>query len=64
MYHIVLNSDENYIKYSAVLILSIIKNTNKSFINNKEIFNHQEEYYHFHILSADISTKSELNRVT
>ncbi|ELM1319591.1 glycosyltransferase family 8 protein [Campylobacter coli] len=60
MYHIVLNSDENYIKYSAVLILSIIKNTNKSFINNKEIFNHQEEYYHFHILSADISTKSEL----
>ena len=27
MFHIVFNTDENYIKYLAVLITSIIKNT-------------------------------------
>lgn len=30
MFHIIMNADENYIKYSAVLITSIIKNTNLS----------------------------------
>ncbi|MCW1332457.1 hypothetical protein OLP47_07105 [Campylobacter jejuni] len=27
MFHIVFNSDDNYIKYTAVLITSIVKNT-------------------------------------
>lgn len=30
MFHIVFNADDNYIKYAAVLINSIIKNTNKN----------------------------------
>lgn len=30
MFHIVFNADENYIKFSAVLITSIVKNTNLS----------------------------------
>ena len=30
MFHIVLSADENYIKYTAVLITSIIKHTNVS----------------------------------
>ena len=30
MFHIVFNADENYIKYTAVLINSIIKNTDKN----------------------------------
>ncbi|MBK1993889.1 glycosyltransferase family 8 protein, partial [Campylobacter novaezeelandiae] len=30
MFHIIMSADENYIKYSAVLITSIIKNTNLS----------------------------------
>ncbi|EPE3589400.1 glycosyltransferase family 8 protein [Campylobacter coli] len=48
MYNIIFSADENYIKYTAVLITSIIKNTNANndFLNN---------IYHFHILSDFLS---------
>ncbi|EAI4070715.1 glycosyltransferase family 8 protein [Campylobacter jejuni] len=48
MYNIIFSADENYIKYTAVLITSIIKNsnTNNSFLNS---------IYHFHILSDFLS---------
>lgn len=49
MYHIIFSADENYIKYTAVLITSIVKNTNK----NK--FYLKENKYYFHILSNFIS---------
>ncbi|MDY2584905.1 hypothetical protein [Helicobacter sp.] len=32
MFHIVLNSDENYIKYTAVLLYSIVKSSAESCI--------------------------------
>ncbi|EAH9643686.1 glycosyltransferase family 8 protein, partial [Campylobacter jejuni] len=38
MFHIVFNSDENYIKYSAVLMTSIVKNTNVK-LGFKDYFN-------------------------
>ncbi|EMS7184487.1 glycosyltransferase family 8 protein [Campylobacter lari] len=59
MYHIVFSADENYIKYTAVLIASIIKNTDK----NK--FYQENEIYYFHILSNDISnhTKNKLQKL-
>ncbi|QOR00893.1 glycosyltransferase family 8 protein [Campylobacter sp. 2014D-0216] len=51
MYHIVFSADESYIKYTAVLITSIVFNTNK----------HQKmrnEKYYFHILSNFVSNKN------
>ncbi len=51
MYHIVFNADENYIKYTSVLITSIIRNTNPK--------NHfQNEPYSFYILSNFVSEKT------
>ncbi len=44
MYHIVFHADENYIKYTSVLIISIIKNTDpKNHFQNKP--------YSFYILN-------------
>ncbi|HEC1775557.1 TPA: glycosyltransferase family 8 protein, partial [Campylobacter lari] len=59
MYHIIFSADENYIKYTAVLITSIIKNTDK----NK--FYQENEIYYFHILSNAISnhTKNKLQKL-
>ncbi|EDO7682823.1 glycosyltransferase family 8 protein, partial [Campylobacter coli] len=51
MYHIVFNADENYIKYTSVLITSIIRNTNpKNHFQNKP--------YNFHILSNFVSKRT------
>ncbi|MBT0858757.1 glycosyltransferase family 8 protein [Campylobacter coli] len=56
MYNIAFSADENYIKYTSVLITSIIFNTNK---NNTY---KENESYNFHILSNFISdtTKEKL----
>jgi lipopolysaccharide biosynthesis glycosyltransferase len=43
-YHVVLNVDKNFVKYSSVLIYSIILKTN---------LNKPGSPYHFHILTAD-----------
>ncbi|EOA4575216.1 glycosyltransferase family 8 protein [Campylobacter jejuni] len=50
MYNIIFSADENYIKYTAVLITSIIKNTNNGFLN---------DIYHFHLLSNFLSDNSK-----
>ncbi|WP_254414492.1 glycosyltransferase family 8 protein [Campylobacter jejuni] len=65
MYHIIFSADENYIKYTSVLITSIIKNTNPK--------NHfQNRPYSFHVLSNFVSEetrekleclKKELNKI-
>ncbi|EKJ0974248.1 glycosyltransferase family 8 protein, partial [Campylobacter coli] len=58
MYHIIFSADENYIKYTSVLITSIIKNTNPK--------NHfQNRPYSFHILSNFVSeeTREKLERL-
>lgn len=69
MYHIVFNSDEKYLSYVAVLITSIVKNTesqiNKAFINNIELLDElsQDESYTFHIFIDSISEISRANFV-
>ncbi|WP_170999486.1 hypothetical protein [Campylobacter sp. MIT 12-5580] len=40
MFHIVFNADENYIKYCAVLMTSIVKNTDTS-KNFKDFFDEE-----------------------
>lgn len=51
MYHIVFNTNENYIKYISALIIGIIKNTNpKNHFQNKS--------YSFHILSNFVSEET------
>ncbi|TKX34236.1 glycosyltransferase family 8 protein [Campylobacter taeniopygiae] len=60
MYHLVFSADENYIKYTSVLITSIILNTDKNkkiqdFDKNSNIKN---EKYFFHILSNFVSDKT------
>ncbi|MBM0637784.1 glycosyltransferase family 8 protein [Campylobacter sp. VicNov18] len=52
MYHVVFSADENYIKYTAVLITSIILNTNKNSIL-------ENEKYVFHILSDFLSQDTQ-----
>ncbi|TXE88607.1 glycosyltransferase family 8 protein [Campylobacter volucris] len=61
MYNIVFSADENYIKYTAVLITSIVFNTDKNkklkdFNKNSNLGN---EKYIFHILSNFISKKTQ-----
>ncbi|MCV3464387.1 glycosyltransferase family 8 protein [Campylobacter lari] len=60
MFHIVFSADENYIKYTAVLITSIILNTdkNKKFKDFNENLDIKNEKYFFHILSNFISEKT------
>lgn len=55
MLHIVLCADDNYVKFSSILITSIINNTNtsKTFIDYG--YNDENEGYCFHILSDFIS---------
>lgn len=50
MFHIIFSADENYIKYTAVLMTSIVLNTNKNYTEN--------EKYVFHILSDCISNET------
>lgn len=71
-YHVVFNSDDNYIKYAAVLITNIINklNTNKTFFSfcknvdesqiNRDSF---IEVFYFHILTDKIkdNRENELN---
>ncbi|AXP08377.1 glycosyltransferase family 8 protein [Campylobacter hepaticus] len=52
MYHIVFSADENYIKYTAVLITSIVLNT-------KQNSNCKDEKYFFHILSNLVSNSTQ-----
>ncbi len=77
MYHIVFNADERYIKYTAVVINSIIKHTapqiggggipqhDKSRIRDSRDKSHESKLapYHFHILSDFISqaTRNKLD---
>ncbi|EGK8127595.1 glycosyltransferase family 8 protein [Campylobacter lari] len=61
MLHIILCADDNYVKFSSVLITSIVNNTNKSKFNND--YSHEktinaEEGYFFHILTNFISEKN------
>ncbi len=49
MYHIVFSADENYIKYTSVLMTSIVLNTDKEKVYEKN------EKYVFHILSNFLS---------
>ncbi|MFB1640055.1 glycosyltransferase family 8 protein [Campylobacter sp. MRC_CM3] len=60
MYHLVFSADENYIKYTSVLITSIILNTdkNKKFQDFDKNSNVKNEKYFFHILSNFISDKT------
>ena len=53
MFHIVFNADENYIKYTAVLINSIIKNTDK----NKKF----EDFFADTNLNANLNLSANLN---
>lgn len=54
MYDVVLNLNENYVPYAAVLIASIIQNTNQdSKLENKA--------YHFHLLMDSISQENRDN---
>lgn len=39
MYHIVFNCDDNYVKFTAVLITNIIETTNKDSIESKSFNN-------------------------
>lgn len=52
MYNIIFSADENYIKYTAVLITSIIKSTN---ISNSFL----DGAYHFHLLSNFLSDNAK-----
>ena len=60
MFHIVFSADENYIKYTAVLITSIVFNTdkNKKFKDFDKNSNIENERYIFHILSNFVSDKT------
>ncbi|MCI5968253.1 hypothetical protein [Helicobacter sp.] len=51
MYPIVLNADENYIKYASVLITNIIHNINLS-------ANFAKNPIHFHILTNALSASA------
>lgn len=65
MYHVGFSSSEPYINYAAVVIASIVLNTDKS-VSYKEKFSKmvslseegQEECYHFYILSDSVSQKT------
>ncbi len=54
MYHVVFSGDENYLKFSAVCITSIIKNTDKN------IGQYEENSYVFHILTDGISKNTQV----
>ncbi|EJZ3230372.1 glycosyltransferase family 8 protein [Campylobacter jejuni] len=60
MFHIVFSADENYIKYTAVLITSIVFNTdkNKKFKDFDKNSNIKNEKYIFHILSNFVNDKT------
>lgn len=54
MYHIVLNSDENYIKYASVLMTNIIHTIDKN-------ANYPSNPLHFHILTNTIKQETQEN---
>lgn len=54
MYDVVLNLNENYVPYAAVLIASIIQNT-------KEDSKLENKAYHFHLLMDSISQENRDN---
>lgn len=58
MYHVVFNCDDNYVKYTAVLISNIIQMTN----SDSATINYPNKPYYFHILS-DFISQDNINKL-